>query len=67
MFIRRNKRKNGSVSVQIIQKVGRRNKVIKTVGCAKTQREEELLYQIGITEIDRLLGIAELFEEHDDL
>lgn len=66
MFVRRNKNRSGSVSIQIIMKVGRRNKVLKSVGCAKTQREEELLVLLAKTEIDRIQGMHSLFIEHDD-
>jgi transposase len=66
MFIRKNKNRSGSVSIQIIQKIGRRNKVLKTVGCARTHREEELLLLFAKTEIEHLQGIQSLFIEHDD-
>ena len=67
MFIRKNKNRSGSVSIQIISKIGRKNKVLKTVGCAKTKREEELLILLAKTEIERLQGMQSLFIEHDDL
>jgi len=67
MFIRKNKNRSGSVSIQIIFKNKRKYKVIKTVGCAKTRREEELLMHIANTESERLQGIQSLFFEHDDL
>jgi transposase len=66
MFIRKNKNRSGSVSVQIITKIGRHNKVIKTVGFAKTHREEELLLLLAKTEIERIQGMQSLFIEHDD-
>jgi len=66
MFIRKNKNRSGSVSIQLIQKVGRRNKILKTIGCARTQREEELLLLLAETEMERLQGFASLFIEHDD-
>lgn len=67
MFIRKNRNRSGSVSIQIISKINRKNKVIKTVGCAKTSREEELLTLIAKTEIERIQGMQSLFVEHDDL
>jgi len=67
MFIRKNKNRSGSVSVQIIRKIGRHNKVIKTVGCAHTQREEELLIRIAKDEIEKIEGTQSLFIEKDDL
>lgn len=67
MFVRKNKNKSGSVSIQIVQKVKRKNKVIKTVGIAHTKREEELLILLANNEIERLEGVSSLFIEHDDL
>lgn len=66
MFIRKNRNRSGSVSVQIIEKTGRRNKVLKTIGCARTYREEELLILLAESEIVRLQGMQSLFIEHDD-
>jgi hypothetical protein len=67
MFIRKNKNRSGSVSVQIVQKTGRKNRVIKTVGLANSQREEELLTLLAKTELEQLQGNQSLFIEHDDL
>ena len=67
MFFRRNKNRSGTVSIQIVQKTGRRNKVVKTVGCASTQREEELLVLIAEHEVEQLQGLQRLFIEEDDL
>lgn len=69
MFIRRNKNRSGSVSVQICQKINRSNRVIKTVGIAKTKREEDLLVMLAKTQIEQIKGTLglELFVESDDL
>jgi len=67
MFIRKNKNRSGTYSIQIIEKKGRKNKVIKTVGCAKTEREEELLLTIAHHEIERLKGLQSLFVEPEDI
>ncbi len=67
MFIRRNKNRSGSISIQIVYKDKRKNKVIATVGIARTTREEELLILLANTEIERLQGMQDLFVEHDDL
>lgn len=67
MFVRKNKNRSGSVSVQIVEKVKRQNKLIKTVGIARTRREEELLIMLADNEIERLKGLQPLFIEHDDL
>jgi transposase len=66
MFIRKNKNRSGSVSIQIILKTGRQNKVIETIGCARTMQEEESLLYRARTEIERLQGLQSLFIEHDD-
>lgn len=66
MFVRKNKNRSGSVSIQIISKIGRSNKVIKTVGCARTHREEELFYLLAKSEIQRIQGMQSLFVEHED-
>lgn len=67
MFVRKNKNKSGSVSIQIVQKIKRKNKVFKTIGIANTKREEDLLILLANNEIDRLKGFSPLFIEHDDL
>ncbi len=67
MFVRKKRNKSGSVSVQIILKSRGKYKVIKTIGCAKTKREEELMVLLAKTELERLTGNQSLFVEHDDL
>ena len=67
MFIRKKKNNSVSISIQIIAKVRRKNKLLKTIGCAKTKREEELLMLLAKTEMERLQGQQSLFVEHDDL
>lgn len=67
MFVRKNKNRSGSVSIQIAQKISRSNKVIKTIGIANNRKEEELLVIIAKQEIARLQGMESLFIEHDDL
>lgn len=67
MFIRKNKNRSGSVSIQIVQKKNRSNKVLKTVGVAKTKREEELLLLLANSDMERIKGTQSLFVEHDDL
>ena len=67
MFIRKNRNRSGSISIQIVRKDNRFNRVVKTVGIAETQREEELLMLLAKNELDRFQGHQELFIEHDDL
>lgn len=45
MFIRKNKNRNKSVSIQIIAKANRKYKVVKSFGSGKTNEEIEKLYQ----------------------
>ena len=44
MFVRKKKNLSGSVSIQILEKVGRKNKLIKTVGSSKDKDEIDKLY-----------------------
>ncbi|MBN2776491.1 MAG: IS1634 family transposase [Bacteroidales bacterium] len=67
MFLRKKRNKSGSISIQVLIKEGRKNRLIKTIGCAKTAREEHLLTMLAKTEIERLRGMQSLFVEHDDL
>ena len=55
------------MSIQIARKISRSNKIVKTIGVAKTKREEELLILLAKTEIERFQGMQRLFVEHDDL
>jgi transposase len=66
MFIRKNKNRSGSVSIQIITKSSNHFKVIATIGCARTMQEEEVLLYKARAEIERLQGLQSLFIEHDD-
>jgi len=67
MFVRKKRNKNGTISVQIIAKTKGKYKVIKTIGCAKTIREEELMDLLANTELERLEGNQSLFYEYEDL
>ena len=56
MFIRQKKNKSGSISVQIIQKIGRINKVVRTLGSSSVQGEIDRLQQQAEYEKERLYG-----------
>lgn len=60
MFIRRKINASGSISVQIIRKVNRRNKVLKVIGSSKIATEIEQLYHLGLCEIKLLQQATEL-------
>jgi len=67
MFVRKKKNKSGTLSIQIISKTLGKYKVVKTIGCARTKREEELMILLAKTELERLQGYQSLFIERDDL
>lgn len=67
MFIRKKRNRSGSISVQIIQKINRKNKLLKSVGVGKTDHEIELLVRIAKFEMDKLKSQPSLFSDSDDL
>lgn len=56
MFTRKKPNASGSQSVQIIQKINGRYKVVKTIGSATTWQEIEKLENLAKQEIERLSG-----------
>lgn len=66
MFIRKKKNKSGSTSIQLIQKIGRKNKIIKSVGVGTSDREIELLMSIARLELENRLKQPSLFHEPED-
>lgn len=65
MFIREKQNKSGSISVQVLQKVGRSNKLLKTIGCSsdpqvlirlKEEARSWIQAQSGMQELDFTLG-----------
>jgi transposase len=56
MFIRQKKNRSGSISVQIIQKIGRINKVVKTIGSSSIQEEIDKFQQQAEYEKERFYG-----------
>jgi len=61
MFVRKKRNKSGTISVQIIQKINRSNKVIKTIGSSSNRDEVEKMYHQALYEMPRLYG-ATLFD-----
>lgn len=61
MFIRRLKNRSGSTSVQVIQKINGRYKVLKTIGCATLLHDIEKLELLARQEIERLTSQPKLF------
>lgn len=68
MFIRKKRNASGSVSVQIIEKVDRKNRVIQTIGSSKDIDEIEVLYQEALKLIPQLTKqpVLNLFPEEDN-
>lgn len=66
MFLRKKRNKSGSVSVQIISKLGGKYKVEKTIGCGKTEQEVQKLYFLGKQELERLSNQPKLFISETD-
>jgi len=61
MFVRKKKNRSGSISIQIIKKIDRNNKVLKTIGSSSDPIEIERLYRQALYEMPRLYG-ATLFD-----
>ena len=54
MFVRKKINSSGSISVQILEKTNRTNKLIQTVGSSKNEIEIERLYNRAFEIIDQL-------------
>jgi hypothetical protein len=54
MFVGKKQNASGSLSIEIISKNPGKYKVIRTVGCAKTKREEELFILLVKSELERI-------------
>lgn len=67
MFLREKKNKSGSISIQIIQKLRGRYKVLQTIGSGRSQQEIVRLTYLGKQEIERLSNQLGLFVLENDL
>lgn len=67
MFLRKKKNKSGSISIQVISKSSGKYKVVKTIGCAKTEQEVQKLWYLGKQEIKRLGMQPQLFISQLDI
>jgi len=54
MFIRRKKNASGSTSIQLLEKRGRKNVILKTIGTSSEATELAFLYQKALKEKERL-------------
>jgi len=66
MFIRRNKNRSGSISVQIISKSSGKYKVVKTIGCGHTEQEVQKLIYLAYQELERITQQPKLFVSESD-
>ena len=66
MFIRKNKNRKGTISVQIISKSSGKYRVVKTLGSGDTEQSIELLYQKAKQELAALQKQQSLFVSKDD-
>jgi len=66
MFIRKNKNRNNSYSVQVISKKRGRYKLEKTLGTGRTEEEIEILYQRAKQYIEEKEGKINLFVNRED-
>lgn len=67
MFIRKKLNASGSQSIQVIQKINGRNKILKIIGSATTQQEIEKLLNLAKQEIERLCRQPKLFIGESDV
>lgn len=66
MFLRKKPNKSGSISIQIIQKIGGKYKLIKSIGSSKNEQEIQKLWFLGKQEIERLSSQSQLFVSESD-
>ena len=66
MFIRKNKNRSGSTSIQVVRKIGRKNKVVKTIGVSTHPDELKEFIKQGKNFIEQQKGIASLFPSQED-
>jgi len=66
MFLRKKINKSGSISVQIISKSRGKYKVVKTIGCGRTEQEVQKLWFLGKQELERLSLQPKMFVSETD-
>ena len=67
MFVRKKQNKSGSISIQIISKSYGKYKVVKTIGCGKTEQEIQKLVYLAHQEVERLSHQPKLFVSGSDI
>jgi len=66
LFIRKNKNRSGSYSIQIISKSRGKYKLLKTLGSGRSEEEIAFLYERAKQELQQIEGTSSLFLNHDD-
>lgn len=66
VFIRKNKNRSGSYSIQIVSKQRGSYKVLKTLGSGRSEQEIEFLYQRAQQELEKMDGSISMFVNRDD-
>ena len=61
MFLRKKPNSSGSISVQIINKISGRYKVVKTIGSSYSEQEIQKFLYLGKQEIERISCQPKLF------
>jgi transposase len=67
LFIRKNKNRSGSFSIQIISKSRGKYKVLKTLGSGRTEEEIAFLYRRAQQELKQIKGTGSLFINDEDV
>ena len=67
VFIRKNKNRSGSYSIQIVSKDRGLYRVLKTLGSGRSEQEIEFLYQRAQQELEKIEGSISLFVNQDDV
>lgn len=67
VFVRQKKNKSGSISVQLISKIGGRYKVEKTIGSGTTQEQITFLLYQAKHEVEKIVGQPSLFISNQDI
>lgn len=66
MFIRENKNRSGSISIQIISKESGKYRLIKTIGSGRSEQEIAFLKQKARQELSQMEGSMSLFINEED-
>ncbi len=66
MYVKRNKNRSGSVSIHVLRKVGRSNRLVKSFGTSKDEKELLKLEEDARLWIDAQMGLP-LFDRDTEL